>query len=76
MDFCGRRILFGGRGVVDNTLGEHVRFCGAYLSFGRVARWVAALDDLFFAARNNLYRGPHLAPVSSEGSLAHILRSL
>ena len=76
MDWSGRRFLFGGGGVGDNTLGERGRFCGADLSFGSVARWVAALDDIFFAARRNLYRRSRLAPVSSEGSLAPILRSI
>ena len=76
MDWSERCLLFGGKGVGDNMLGARGRFCGADLSFGSVARWVAALDDLFFAARSNLYHGPGLAPVSSEGRLAPILRSL
>ena len=76
MDWSGRRIFFGSGGVGDNTLGECGRFCGADLSFRSVACWVVALDDLFFAARINLYPGLSLDPVSSEGSLAHILRSL
>ena len=76
MDWSERRLLFGDGGVGYNTLGECGRFCGADLSFGSVARLVAALDDLFFAACRNIYREPRLAPVSSEGSLAPILRSL
>ena len=76
MDWSGRHLLFGGGGVEDNTLGERGGFCRANLSFGSITRWVAALNDLVFAARRNLYRVPRLAFISSEGSLAPILRSL
>ena len=58
------------------TSWERGRFCRAYLSFGSVKHSAAALHDLFFAARRNLYRGLRLAPVSGEGILAPILRSI
>ena len=76
MDWSRSRLLLGSGGVGDNTLGERSRFCRANLSFGSITRWVAALNDLVFAARRNLYRVPRLAFISSEGSLAPILRSL
>ena len=43
MDWSGRFLLFGSGGVRDTTLGERGRFCGADLSVGSVARWVAAI---------------------------------
>ena len=39
MDWSGRRLLFGGGGVEDNTMGERGRFCRADLSFGNIAHW-------------------------------------
>ena len=68
MDWSGRRLLFSGRGVGDNTLGERGRFYGADLYIGSVACWVAALDDLFFAASLDASRGFNTPTAATRAS--------
>ena len=74
MDWNGRRLLFSGGGVGDNTLGERGRFLRGRRIYWERSLLVAALDDLFFtafldASRGCIYLNPRRVPLFTEYAL-------
>ena len=74
MDWSGRRLLFSGGGVGDNTLGERSRFLRGGPIYWECSLLVAALEDLFFSAsldasRGYIYLKPRRVPLFTEDAL-------
>ena len=72
--WSGRRLLFRGGGVGDNTLGEHGMFLRGGLIYWERSLLVATLNDLFFAAsldasRRCIYLKPRRVPLFTKNAL-------